>query len=153
MNTCGSRRRSSLTTLALALLVAFFGVIGLAGCGNAGAPYIASGLNGSPADFTIQVTPGSQNEYTGGSKTFTVTLTSLSGFSSPVTLSQSGMPAGSTVAFGSPTVTPTAAGATTTVTLTSPVNLPNGGTYTITVTGTGGGLTHSTTVQLVLQIG
>jgi hypothetical protein len=76
---------------------------------------------------------------------YTVTVTPSGGFTGAVTLSLSGLPAGTTGSFSpNPTTTTSmlstaASGAT-----------PNG-TFTLTITGVSGALTHITTVQLVVD--
>lgn len=102
-------------------------------------------------DFSIAASPASQTVSPGGSTTYTVTLTSQAGFSSAVTLSASGLPAGATAAFSPASVTPPAGGsATATLTVTTSATTPAGSSV-LTVTGTSGALSHSTSVQLVVQ--
>jgi hypothetical protein len=96
-------------------------------------------------DFTIGATPSSQTVSRGGATTYTVTVTPVNGFSGSVSLSVSGVPFKGTAAF-SPN--PTTSTSTLTVTTWKKTTT---GTYTLTITGTSGGLSHSTTVQLVVR--
>jgi len=100
-----------------------------------------------PTDFTLSVTPSSQTINAGGADVaYTVNSTALN-FSSAVTLSVSGLPAGASATFSpnpitppqSSTLTVSAAGATT------------GGTYPLTITGAGGGLTRTANATLVVN--
>jgi hypothetical protein len=99
-------------------------------------------------NFTLAASPASQFvPASGACATYTINVSFQNGFSSPVTLSVSGLPPG----INPPTISPnpvTGTGASTLVvctTSTTPV-----GSYPIIITGTGGGLTHSTTVNLVV---
>ena len=84
----------------------------------------------------------------GASGTSTIT-TAISGpFNSTVSLSASGLPAGTTTAFNPATIAAPGAGwSTLTVSVgpTTPL-----GTYNVTVSGAGGGQTHSTTINLTV---
>ena len=53
----------------------------------------------TPGDFGIGVSPQSVSTSAGGSASATVTITSINGFSSPVTMSASGQPSGVSVNF------------------------------------------------------
>jgi hypothetical protein len=97
-------------------------------------------------DFSLSITPSSVSvPRGGGTATYTVRINPVNGFNSPVTLSVTGLPAGATGTF-----TPNPA--TTSSTLT--INVSSGaarGTYTFTVTGSGGTPTvqHSVTATLI----
>src|SRR5206468_6143001 len=95
--------------------------------------------------FTISATPSTRTINRGAMTTYSVTVTPTN-FTSTVQLSVSGLPSHATGSF-------------------SPSSLPNGGgtstltvdtakqsrSATLTITGTGGGVTKSTTVSLVLN--
>ncbi|MGD0095414.1 MAG: cellulose binding domain-containing protein [Terracidiphilus sp.] len=91
--------------------------------------------------FTLSPSASSLSVSQGTSATDTITVTSLNGFTGGVTLSASGVPAGVTAAFGtnpatgSSVLTLTASGTATT------------GPATITVTGTSGSLSETTTIS------
>ena len=57
-------------------------------------------------DFRISVSPNTQNVAAGGSTTYQVTLTSLNGFASAVTMSVSGLPTGASGTFNPNPATP-----------------------------------------------
>ncbi|PYN14054.1 MAG: hypothetical protein DME05_16625, partial [Candidatus Rokuibacteriota bacterium] len=82
----------------------------------------------------------------GRSTSYSVTISSIGGFTGQVTLSVSGLPNGATGSF---TPNPATASSTLSVT-TGLVTLP--GTYTLTITGVSGALTHTTTVELVVNL-
>jgi hypothetical protein len=96
-----------------------------------------------PADFTTSISPTSRTvNASGGTATYTVTITRTN-FLDPVSFSISGLPSGATAGFN-----PNPAGGTSaTLSVTVPSSSPKG-TYTLTVTGTGGGLTRTATTLL-----
>ena len=98
-------------------------------------------------DFLVSAMPGSQTLTPGASMTDTVTVSAVNGFTGTVSLSVSGLPSGATGSF-SPASVNGAGTATLTVATASSTVLA---TYTLTITGTSGGLTHSTTVTLIVQ--
>ena len=104
-------------------------------------------LNLAPA-FGISATPAF-SVYQGASAVINIATSVQNGFSSALSLSATGLPAGTTAMFSSTTIpSPGSGGATVTIpvfTSTTP------GTYSIVITGTGGGSTHSTTVQLTVM--
>lgn len=95
-------------------------------------------------DFALNVTPSNQVLYRGESVTFTVSVVPSNGFSGAVTLAASGLPPDTTATF-SPN--PTAGSATLTVSASATAKFAD---YTVTITGTSGGLSRSKTVQLIL---
>jgi hypothetical protein len=135
------------------------GTIGQSGLftagGTAGGPFTvtaASGgktgtasvtvTGGATPDFSLSVSPASQTVQNGSTAQYTVTINSLNGFNNSVTLTLSGQPAGATVSFS-----PNPATNTSTLTIVTPSQ--NGRkSYSLTITGTSGSLTHSTTAQL-----
>jgi hypothetical protein len=104
-------------------------------------------------DFSIGVTPTSRTVTRGSSTTYVVTVTAANGFAGFVNLTASITPAGNgiTLSFNPTGVTvgpPTSAQSTFTV-VTSRKTQKR--TFTITITGTSGGLAHSTTVSLITR--
>jgi hypothetical protein len=100
------------------------------------------------ADFSLTISPTSLSVQRTSSGSYLVTLTASGGFSSPVSLSVSGLPAGTTASFRPQTVTPTTAGASSTLTVQAGNRR---GSTTLTVSGTGGGLAHSVTATLQIS--
>ena len=98
-------------------------------------------------DFTISATPSSRTLSRGGATTYTVTISPGAGFSSPVSLTVTGLPSRTTPAFSPASVT---GPGTSLLTLTTERNGQKG-TRTLTITGTGGGRTHSVAVTVVIQ--
>lgn len=108
---------------------------------------------GTGGDFTISVTPPARNITQGDSATFTLTLTSQNGFSSPISIYPLNLPPGYVAqgtALSDSTVTPPANGsATTTLTILTGGSTQTG-TFPITLRGVGSGLTHETSVELTI---
>ena len=94
-------------------------------------------------DFSLSISPSTVTLHrSGGTATYTVTITRTGGFSSTVQLSVSGLPSGTTGSF-SPNP------ATTSSALTLNVSSSTArGSYTFTVSGTSGTLTHTATATL-----
>jgi uncharacterized membrane protein len=99
-------------------------------------------------DFSLAASPSSVTVQQGNSAVSTITATSLQGFNSPIELSVSGQPSGVTATLNPTSITPPADGSVnSTLTIqVDPSTAP--GTYPLTVTGTSGSLTHTTTVTL-----
>jgi hypothetical protein len=98
------------------------------------------------ADFSLSASPTSRVVTRGGSTTYTVTVTPANGFNGSVTLTVSGCPSGSTCTFSQ---NPLSSGSSTlTVTTTASSAL---GTRTLTINGTSGSLTHSTSVTFQIK--
>ena len=75
----------------------------------------------SQPNFMLATSPSSLTVNSGGQGTVTLTVTPVNGFSSPVILACTGLPAGATCSFNQSTVTPSGAAATTQLTIsTSP---------------------------------
>jgi len=107
---------------------------------------ITAALNGFDFD-----NPAAATVTCSGPATASVTLnTTVTGtFSTPINLSASGNPAGTTVTFGTNPVNP---GSSTVVTLNG-INTLAAGTYSITVTGTAGSVVKTRIVQFTVQAG
>src|SRR5262249_10244966 len=99
-------------------------------------------------DFTISATPSTQTVVTGGSTSYTVTVTWLDGFTGSVDLAASGLPSGAGASFAPATV---AGSGQSTLTVTTTSATP-AGTFTVTVTGTSGASSHQTTVALTVSL-
>ncbi|HVN18575.1 MAG TPA: S53 family serine peptidase [Dongiaceae bacterium] len=98
-------------------------------------------------DFTIAVKPQGERVTRGTVGRAQVSTTVSGGFSSAIALSASGAPTGVQVLFKPSSIT----GAGTAIMGIRVASSATTGTYTITVTGTGGSKTHSTTFTLVVQ--
>jgi uncharacterized membrane protein len=99
-----------------------------------------------PPDFTIAASPSSVNIAQGASGPSTIATTAI-GTPQSVSLSGSGQPSGTTLAFSPASVT---AGGSSTLTITVGASTATG-TYSLTITGTGTSATHTTTVTLVVS--
>ena len=106
-----------------------------------------SGSSGSTPDFSISTTTNSQTVVQGGSTSYTANIGAANGFSSVVSLSVSGLPAGASGTFSPASITGSGNSSLSVATKsTTPA-----GSYTLTITGTSGSLTHSTTVTLTVN--
>ncbi len=95
-------------------------------------------------NFLLTVDVNSQTVGVGGSTTYTLNTIPQNGFNANVTLSVSGLPAGASFSFSAnPVPTP----GTSVLTIS---NAMPAGSYTLTISGTGGGFTHSLMVALLV---
>ena len=101
------------------------------------------------ADFSLSMAPSSQTVAMGGSTSYTVTVTGSNGFSGTVSFSTSLLPAGASGSFNPPTV---AGSGMTTLTINTASNASMG-SFSITVTGTSGSLSHDASASLVINSG
>src|SRR5882762_2482766 len=97
--------------------------------------------------FSISASPSSQTVTRGNSTNYTATVAAINGFNGTVTLSVRGLPSNSSASFNPSSV---AGHGTSTMTVSTNASTSTG-TFTVRIRGTGGGVTHSTTVQLVVQ--
>jgi hypothetical protein len=98
-------------------------------------------------DFTISASPASQTVVRQSSTTYTITISGVNGFNSAVSLSVTGLPNRTSATFNPSSVT---GSGTSTLTITTQ-RKTSVGTRVLTITGTSGSLSHSTTVQLTVQ--
>src|SRR5208283_862538 len=120
----------------------------LAGCG--GGSRQGSILASPDPNFALSASPTSLSVAQGNQETSTITTAINGGFNSPISLSASGMPTGTTVSFNPSTVpAPGSGNSTMTITVGSSTPL---GTYPISVTGNGGGTQQTATVTLTVTV-
>jgi len=101
-------------------------------------------------DFSITASPTSLIIQQGDLATSTITIASVNGFDQPVQLTVSGAPTGVTTTLSPEQVTPPPDGSTTSTLTVSVGTTATPGSYTLTVTGTSGTITHS--VDIILEI-
>ena len=102
-------------------------------------------------DFTVTAAPSSAQIRRGESGDFIVLIASTGGFASSVSLTLSGQPTDVAGTFSPVSVTPSSGGsATSTLTVRVGTTAPLG-TYTLTITGTSGSLSHQATVALTVE--
>ncbi len=99
----------------------------------------------STPDFSLSAAPASSTVTAGASTTYSVSVTPAAGFTGSVSLAASGLPSGAAASFSPNPTTGTSTMTVTTTTSTA------AGSYPVTITGTNGTLTHTTSVQLVVQ--
>jgi hypothetical protein len=99
------------------------------------------------ADFSISATPAIRTVAPGGAATYDVTITAGQGFAGTVNLTVSGWPQRATRTFNPSSIVN--AGSSVLTIGTSKTDKRR--TYTLTVTGTGGGRVHSVNVTLIVQ--
>ena len=102
-----------------------------------------SGLTAA-SGFSLSAAPSTQSVDPGSGASYTVNVSYLNGFSGTVTLSATGLPSGASEGFSPASVS--GSGSATMSVMTS--GTTPAGTYTLTITGTSGSLTHQTTVSL-----
>ena len=98
------------------------------------------------ADFSVSASPATQTVVASQSTTYSIKISSIGGFSGAVTMSASGLPAGSTATFNPPAVS--GAGSTT-LTVSTGLMTPLGN-YPLTVTGTSGTTSHTANVNMMV---
>ncbi len=97
-------------------------------------------------DFSISVSPAALSALQGQTASYSVNVAAMNVFNSQVALSVSGLPSGANGVFSIPAGAPNFAS---TLTVTIPLTTP-AGSYTLTVTGNGGGFSH--VANLVLTV-
>ena len=115
---------------------------------SAGGPVYATSAATAPvaagrADFTVSA-PSTASVRSGGTTQLSVTVNPVNGFASPATMSVSGLPSGVSPTWSANPATP---GTPTTLQLKA-VLRPSFGTFTITIKGAAGTLSHTTTTRL-----
>jgi hypothetical protein len=111
-------------------------------------------VEGLQTDFTLSASPATETINQGSTANYTVTVTSVGGFSAPVNLQVSGLPASSTPSFTPVAVTPAPSGSvSSTLRISTSFSTPNG-TFPLTITGTSTlpAITRSTNVVLVVNL-
>jgi len=103
------------------------------------------------ADFTISASPSSVTNFRDQANSTTITVTSVGGFSSAVTLSVSGVPNGVSASFSSNPITPPAQGSANSTLALNIIPYPAPGYYTLNVTGTSGSISHSILIPYTLK--
>lgn len=101
--------------------------------------------------FMISASPSSVSIPQGGSGSATISSALSGNFNSSLSFSVSGLPAGATATIVPQTIGAPGAGSAT-LTISVPASTPLG-TYNVVVIGTGGGQTHTTTINLSVTIG
>jgi hypothetical protein len=96
-------------------------------------------------DFSLSTSPASQTVTQGAGTSYTETITPINGFTGSVTLSVSGLPAGSSGTFS-----PNPATSTSTLSVTTSPTTPTG-SFPLTITGVSGTLTHTSGATLVVN--
>ena len=97
-------------------------------------------------DFSISASPSSQSVLVGGAANYTATIAGGAGFSSAVSLTVTGLPAGASASFTPASVTGSGSSTLNVVTTAATA----GGTYQLQITGTAGPVVHTTTVTLTV---
>jgi hypothetical protein len=99
-------------------------------------------------DFSLS-NAGNQSVTAGSPASNKIDATLVSGSSQSITFSASGLPAGATASFSSPSCAPTCSS---TLTINTTAGTTPAGTFPITVSATGGGLTKSSTFNLTVSL-
>jgi len=101
----------------------------------------------SAGDFALSASQSTVHIARGGTGTDTISVSALQGFTGPVSLSVSGMPQRVSASLSPATVSGTASS----VLAIKAAKPAHSGTYTLTITGTSGNLSHSMPITLVVQ--
>ena len=102
-------------------------------------------------DFSVAVSPSSQSVSDGSTASYTVTITSTGGFTGPVYLTVTGLPAGTSGSFSSnPLNVPSSATASATLRVATSPSTPHG-KNTLTITGIAGSLEHAAKAALQVK--
>lgn len=104
----------------------------------------------APADFTLSATPSSQTVTAGVNAGYQVNVGSVAGFNSLVNLSVSVSPVGTDAPIASLNPSSITGSGLSALSVTTVPTTP-AGTYTFTITGTSGGLVHTTSVTLLVN--
>src|SRR2546426_4072701 len=102
------------------------------------------------SDFSLTAATSSLSIPAGSSGSDVLTVTSLGSFTGSVTLSNGSVPSGVTVMFVHNPVTITSAGSSDTSTMSVFAGVPAGTSFTVTVTGTSGILSHSVSISVAV---
>jgi len=94
-------------------------------------------------DFALALSPGTQNVVVNGNVNYTVTATSVNGFSGVVNLSGSTTLSGAIITLNPTAISVPANGSGSATMTVSTSGTTAAGSFTVTVTGTGGGITHT----------
>src|SRR5260370_32099247 len=125
-------------------------LIGLAASSENQPPANASfdnvSITGVP-DFVLSGLPLSNSTTSGGTLTYTLSLTALGGFTGAATLTVTGLPAGVSSSFSPAAIL---GGQSSSLTIATSTSTPIG-TYPFTVTATNGSLVHSVSLSLVIN--
>src|SRR5438876_5648495 len=126
--------------LVIGLLFSWF----LASCGTVSKQSQPPPSGGTP-DFSLSASPASLTIAQGSNGSSTITVALQNGFTGSVTLAASGLPNGVTASFGTNPAT-----ATSILTLTASSTATTG-MSSVTITGTSGTLSHTTTLALTVN--
>jgi len=114
--------------------------------GNFDGNYVCGVAPPPPPDYTLSATPSSRTVVQGVGTNYTVNIAPTGGFTGSVMLSVSGLPSGAAATFSPNPAPGSSSGMSVTTSATTPT-----GSYTATITGASGSLTHTTSVTLVVQ--
>ncbi|PYY18903.1 MAG: hypothetical protein DMG60_06490 [Acidobacteria bacterium] len=117
---------------------------------SAGVPSVGTFVQISPSaqpgDFSLSASPATQTVVASRSTTYTISVSPIAGFTGTVSMSVSGLPAGSTASFNPQAVS--GAGSST-LTVNTGVLTPLGN-YPLTITGVSGGTSHAANVNMMV---
>src|SRR5207248_2480596 len=103
-------------------------------------------IHSQPPDFSLSAGPASQTVTAGNGTTYTATVAPSNGFNGTVSLTVSGVPSGASCS--APAISGGSGSATVSCATTSTTPAA---TYTLTITGASGSLSHSKTVSLTVN--
>ena len=108
----------------------------------------SSSVSEQIVDFALSVSPGSETVSSGHDASYTLTVSSINGFSGIVSLTCSGGPVHSPCIVSPTSISVSGSAANSTATLSQP---QDHGTYTLTFAASYGGVTHTATGTLIVK--
>ena len=131
------------------------GTLTIADDASGGSPQTVN-LSGTGVDYSLAASPSGATATAGKSAAYTVTVAALAGaFGSAVSLHCANLPAASNCSFSPASLTPGSTSANSRLTISTAARVGHNGTpagtYTVTITGTSGSITHSTTVAITVK--
>jgi hypothetical protein len=108
--------------------------------------FVQISSSAQPPDFSLSASPATQTVIASGSAVYTIKVNPIAGFTGTVSMSVSGLPAGSAASFNPQAVS--GAGSST-LTVNTGVLTP-AGNYSLIITGASAGASHTATVNLTV---
>jgi hypothetical protein len=139
--------KAAIAVLAFTFVAALF-LSAPVSTGHAAPPPPAVAFQSAP-DFSISVTPTFASRKRGSGEPYDIAVTALNGFTGTVNFQVTGLFPGASIPIPPPSITGTAVSSFDILTQHPPITPI--GTFTLTITGTSGNLSHSQQVTLMMR--